>query len=47
MVQRKTEEWQGKPDMEAYLRPATLFNASKFAQYSGQMGQSTGIRVDA
>lgn len=47
VVQRKTEEWQGKPDMEAYLRPATLFGAQKFAQYSGQLSQSNGVRVDA
>ena len=47
VVQRKTQEWQGKPDMEAYLRPATLFGAQKFAQYSGQLSQSGGVRVDA
>jgi uncharacterized phage protein (TIGR02220 family) len=46
VVQRKTEEWQGKPDMDAYLRPETLFGARKFAQYSGQLSQS-GVRVDA
>lgn len=46
VVQRKAEEWQGKPDMEAYLRPETLFNARKFAQYSGQLSQSSAIKVD-
>lgn len=32
----KTREWRGT-EMEKYLRPATLFNATKFAQYLGEL----------
>lgn len=33
-------KWAGDPKMAEYLRPATLFNATKFAQYQGEIGQS-------
>ena len=32
MVQRQADRWVGT-DMETYLRPSTLFNRQKFAQY--------------
>lgn len=35
VVDAKVAEWTGDPKMEKYLRPATLFNAEKFAQYAG------------
>lgn len=38
VIDRKNKEW-ANGDMRKYLRPATLFNATKFAQYSGE---STG-----
>lgn len=31
--------WANDPKMEEYLRPATLFNATKFANYAGQLGK--------
>lgn len=27
------QEWAGKPDLQRYLRPSTLFRPSKFAEY--------------
>lgn len=38
VIIRKTKEWSGT-DMDQYLRPATLFNRSKFAQYSGEQAK--------
>lgn len=40
VIDAKHAEWGSDPKMSAYLRPATLFNASKFAQYVGQLGDS-------
>lgn len=37
VVARKCREWGGDEKMAAYLRPATLFNATKFAQYVGEV----------
>lgn len=37
VVSRKCQEWMGTK-MEQYLRPDTLFNATKFNQYVGQIG---------
>lgn len=37
VVERKCKEWKGTK-MEQYLRPETLFNATKFAGYAGQRG---------
>lgn len=31
-------KWAADPKMAEYLRPATLFNATKFAQYRGELG---------
>ena len=36
VIAKKTREWKGS-DMESYLRPATLFNRTKFAQYQGEL----------
>jgi len=38
VVAKKCREWAGDPKMAQYLRPATLFNATKFAQYAGELG---------
>jgi uncharacterized phage protein (TIGR02220 family) len=37
VVARKCREWSGDEKMAQYLRPATLFNATKFAQYVGEV----------
>ena len=37
VIDRKCKEWKGTK-MEKYLRPETLFNATKFAGYAGQRG---------
>jgi uncharacterized phage protein (TIGR02220 family) len=33
----RTAKWKGDPEMDEYLRPATLFNRTKFAQYVGEL----------
>jgi uncharacterized phage protein (TIGR02220 family) len=38
VVDAKVSEWLNDPKMNQYLRPATLFNAEKFGQYSGLLG---------
>jgi uncharacterized phage protein (TIGR02220 family) len=38
VVAKKTREWAGDEKMAQYLRPATLFNRTKFAQYKGELG---------
>lgn len=38
VVDVKVAEWGDNPKMRAYLRPATLFAASNFANYVGQLG---------
>jgi uncharacterized phage protein (TIGR02220 family) len=37
IIAKKTREWITDPVMTNYLRPATLFNATKFAQYHGEL----------
>lgn len=41
VVDMKCREWGSDPRMRNYLRPATLFNATNFAQYAGMLGQSS------
>jgi uncharacterized phage protein (TIGR02220 family) len=38
VIAKKCREWGSDPKMVEYLRPATLFNATKFAQYQGELG---------
>lgn len=38
VVDVKVAEWGLDPKMSAYLRPETLFGATKFAQYVGALG---------
>lgn len=33
----KCQQWKADPKMAEYLRPATLFNATKFEQYLGEL----------
>lgn len=37
VIARKHRDWSGNPEMVTYLRPATLFNRTKFAQYRGEL----------
>ena len=37
VIAKKNREWSPDPNMAQYLRPATLFNRSKFAQYVGEL----------
>jgi uncharacterized phage protein (TIGR02220 family) len=37
VIAKKTREWRGDGKMAEYLRPATLFNATKFEQYMGEL----------
>jgi uncharacterized phage protein (TIGR02220 family) len=36
VIVRKCREWMNDDQMSKYLRPATLFNRTKFAQYNGE-----------
>lgn len=38
IIDMKFQEWAGT-EMEMYLRPATLFNATKCEQYLGQLSR--------
>ena len=37
VIIKKTKEWLNDAEMYKYLRPATLFNKTKFSQYSGEL----------
>lgn len=37
VIARKCRDWAPGTKMNKYLRPATLFNRSKFAQYQGEL----------
>lgn len=39
IIAMKTREWKNDPVMSKFLRPATLFNRTKFWQYHGQLVQ--------
>jgi uncharacterized phage protein (TIGR02220 family) len=38
VIAMKCREWGTDEKMATFLRPATLFNAEKFAQYQGELG---------
>lgn len=38
VIAKKFRDWSGDDKMREFLRPATLFNATKFAQYRGEVG---------
>lgn len=37
VIDHKVSEWKTDAKMSVYLRPSTLFNATKYAQYAGQL----------
>lgn len=38
VIFNKCQQWKSDPKMAEYLRPATLFNSTKFEQYLGELG---------
>lgn len=40
IISRKVAAWGEDPKMAPYLRPATLFNATKFSSYQGELPAS-------
>lgn len=42
VIDAKVSEWEDDPKMSAYLRPETLFGATKYAQYVGALGSVNG-----
>ena len=42
VVAKKCREWLGDSKMNLYLRPETLFNRTKFAQYQGELAPAAG-----
>lgn len=44
VIAKKCREWLGDPNMRQYLRPATLFNRTKFAQYVGELAPAGGTQ---
>lgn len=42
VIAKKTREWRNDEKMSEYLRPATLFNATKFEQYVGELVEADG-----
>lgn len=46
VIDARCGKWKADPKMAEYLRPATLFNATNFAQYVGELG-GTGPPADA
>lgn len=38
VIAKKCREWRDDPTQEIYLRPKTLFNATNFANYQGELG---------
>lgn len=47
VVDAKVKKWGADPKMEEYLRPKTLFNATNFAQYVGELGTAVRPAIDA
>ncbi len=39
MIANRCLAWVGDSKMDEYLRPKTLFNATNFANYAGQLGK--------
>ncbi len=40
VIANRIRKWSGDPKMEEYLRPATLFAQTNFAQYRGEVGNA-------
>lgn len=45
VIAKKCREWGADARMRAYLRPATLFNDTKFAQYKGELASANADSV--
>lgn len=43
VIDKKVMDWGNDQNMNKYLRPATLFNAEKFAQYSGETSKALPV----
>lgn len=43
VINSKVQEWISDPKMNQYLRPATLFNATKFSQYVGSISSEDDV----
>jgi uncharacterized phage protein (TIGR02220 family) len=43
VVDARADAWLGDPKMAQYLRPETLFNATKFAGYSGELADAKPV----
>jgi uncharacterized phage protein (TIGR02220 family) len=41
VVAMRCRKWRGDPKMDEYLRPKTLFNATNYAQYRGELKEQT------
>lgn len=46
VIDAKVREWAGDQNMADYLRPKTLFNATNFANYVGQLGATKGADAE-
>ena len=47
IITMKVRDWEDDSVMRKYLRPATLFNATKFEQYYGELGMVSVIQKKA
>lgn len=45
VIDARVEKWKFDPKMSQYLRPATIFNRTKFAQYVGELGSKIEKRM--
>lgn len=42
VIDLKVSQWKSDPKMKKYLRPSTLFNATKFEEYNQELKQNIG-----
>ena len=46
VIDSKCSQWLNDDKMNQYLRPATLFNATKFSQYAGELSSNKPVNKD-
>ena len=46
VIDSKCSQWLMDDKMNQYLRPATLFNATKFSQYAGELSSNKPVNKD-
>ena len=46
VIDSKCSQWIADDKMNQYLRPATLFNATKFSQYAGELTSNKPVNKD-